>query len=79
MAERLHNSGHCKGIQNLINGPNQDLTSVKVLGVGKDMMFEMNSLVGLMPSFVIRNPRYLTSDSPNWNLEELKVQPFAEQ
>ena len=45
--------------------PNQDLTSVMLLGLGKFMILSMNCGVGLMPSFVTRNPRKLTSSWAN--------------
>ena len=58
--------------------PNQDLTSVMLVGEGKLRMLLMNWGVGFMPLSVTKNPRKFTSLSPNWNFLGLKVQPSLE-
>ena len=45
--------------------PYHDLMSVMVFGVGKCRIESVNSWVGLTPSSVTKNPRKLTSLSPN--------------
>ena len=59
--------------------PYQLLTSVRLVGVGKLIMLDRNSVVGLTPESVMVKPRKSTSDSANLNFFGFNIIPLFPQ
>ena len=59
--------------------PNQDLTSLMLLGVGKFLMDSMYLAVGLIPSLVISKPANSTVSLAKANFSGEKTIPFLLQ